>query len=235
MSYSSTVIADGAVGYWRLGESSSGSAAADAKGNSNGTYTNTGGITVGQTGIVGGAGGTAVKFASASTSYVSIPDVSAQHVGDTFTIEAWVKLTTLGTVRGVFSHHSSNGPAMYIDSSNKVNLLKAGVSVICTGSVAIADTTTFHHCVVVKNASTSSFVYLDGVDVSGTVTNAAIANASAGYVIGGYTTTPSFPMNGTMCEVALYPTALSSSTVSNHYNLGITLGGFGSFNFGGFR
>jgi hypothetical protein len=215
--YAQQVLADAPVGWWRLNEVANTDAVVDAVGNQNGVYTNTAGVTVQQAGITGGEG-TATKFASASTSYVAIADNAAQHVGNTFTIEAWVKLTSPGTANyGIFSGVASK-PGMFIDSTGAIQVARAGVSVICVSTATITDTA-FHHVVWTKNGATTT-LYLDGVNVTGVVTDFTFANATT-LVIGGYSATPSFPMNGTIDEVALYPTALSAARVLAHYNAGI--------------
>ncbi len=66
---------------------------------------------------------------------------------------------------------------------------------------------------VTKNGS-DVHIYLDGVDVTGTVTNRTVVNTTGGFYIGYL---GGSPFHGAIDEVAFYNTALSSSTIANHY------------------
>src|SRR6478609_8595556 len=83
--YSSTILSDSPLAYWRLGELS-GSSAADASGNAHtGTYT--GSVALGLAGAVAGDNDAAAKF-DGSSAYVSLPVFSTLA---TWSVEAWVK------------------------------------------------------------------------------------------------------------------------------------------------
>ena len=69
--------------------------------------------------------------------------------------------------------------------------------------------------VATKNAP-NVHLYLDGVDVTGTVRNATIANTTAPLLIGAVAGKGPF-FNGTIDEVALYGFALSPEQVAQHY------------------
>ena len=91
--YSSAITATpGLVSYWRLGESS-GTNACDSYGPNAGTYQ--GGFTLGATGAIAGDPDTAVRL-DGSSGYVNVPHSSSLDVGDSFTIEAWVKRNSFG-------------------------------------------------------------------------------------------------------------------------------------------
>ena len=85
--YSDRVMADGAVAYWKLDETS-GTTAVDSLGGNNGTIS--GGVTLNQPGAV--AGGTAMKFAAPGLIMISTPLDAPQ-----MTIEAWAKLADTAT------------------------------------------------------------------------------------------------------------------------------------------
>lgn len=217
MSYSSQVLADGAVGYWRLGEALFSSAAVDQTGNSNGTYTNSAGITLGQTGILGGSGDTACQFTSASLGYMAIPDVAAQNVADTFSAEGWVKRTT-GSLIVIYCATASN-KLQFDVASGTLRLVWSGVSVICSSTSTISADGILHHCVATKTGS-AVHLYIDGVDVSGSVTNQTVGSNTGGSWIG--RAPVSNYSDGVIDEVALYPTVLTPTQVSNHHAIGST-------------
>lgn len=218
MSYSSTVLADGAVGYWRLGESSFGSAAVDAAGNANGTYVNTTGLTFSQTGIAGAGGNTAVLFTAANSGRVTVTTAGGQTgLGDLFTLETWAIRASTGSFQ-VLLCFGSPGPYLRFSTNNTITAGKQGTADVLASTSTIAADGLFHHYVWTKNGGTSH-LYIDGIDVSGTVTNQTCANSST-LVIGADGT--SFPMNGTLDEIAVYTSVLTPTQVANHYSLGST-------------
>jgi hypothetical protein len=220
LSYQSIVLADGAVGYWQLNELV-GTTATDSTGNSNGTYTNLGaGGTLGQPGIP--AGGTAVLFISSGAGRVVVGDVASQHVGDTFTMEAWVKRVVgkLGSTQAILCGSSSAG-LMRFNASDQLDAVKNNIQDIGPATITTVADGIFHHCVWTKAAGLNR-LYVDGVNVTGSLVNQTISN-SAGYWIG----IDPFGTNVadmTACHVALYPTALSAATVQNHFQIGSTTG-----------
>lgn len=222
MSYASTVLADGAIGYWRLGEPS-GTNAADAASIQAGTYSATG-ITLAQTGIAGAGGDTAALFTSASSGKVSIPVVAGNTTTDTLSVEAWVKRTSSANYLTIFSSSPTTGGfAFRIDqTTNLLNLGCPSLGAIAPSTVALTDTTAFHHVAFTK-AGSAVHLYLDGTDVTGAVTNRTLATATA-YAIGFSLGDTTFYFDGTIDEVALYPTALAAATIANHHTLGLTSG-----------
>src|SRR5262249_54513852 len=82
--YSSVVLADNPIGYWRLGETS-GPTAFDSSGlGHNGTYT--GGVTLGVPGAIVDDPNTAARF-NGSTGYVAVPG-GPFNMANNFTLEA---------------------------------------------------------------------------------------------------------------------------------------------------
>lgn len=217
MTYVSTVLAASPVGFWELGEALFASAAADQAGNKNGVYTNSTGITLGQTGIPGGGGATACKFTAANSGYVAIADAAAQHVGNTGTWEAWIKRSSLAATSVVFTAQS-NSFLIYFSSDNKLNFAGQTLGGICTSTSTVADTTTFHHIVATKATSVSAHIYIDGVDVTSAVTDRTLVNSNA-FTLSA--TSSSF--DGTMAMMAIYPTSITQATVTLHYRLGANL------------
>jgi hypothetical protein len=203
-SYFQTVLNSNPVSYWRLGEAS-GTSAADQKGVNPGTYTN--GVVLGAAGAV--PGNTAATF-DGTNDYVVAADSASLDTGDIFTAEAWIKPSLLGRSNTIVNKFGSY--FLYLDGANKIVLYKPSVGPIATSTTGISDTTSFHHVAVTKNGATVK-IYLDGVDVTGTVTNQTVVNSTGGLYIGsggGY-------FKGVIDEVAIYNTALSASTIAAHY------------------
>ncbi|MBA2733141.1 MAG: LamG domain-containing protein [Acidobacteria bacterium] len=202
--YVQSVLNSNPVAYWRLGEAS-GTTAADQKGVNPGTYTN--GVVLGAAGAV--PGNTAATF-DGTNDHVVAADSASLDTGDIFTAEAWIKPSLLGRSNTIVNKFGSY--FLYLDGANKIVLYKPSVGPIATSTTGISDTTSFHHVAVTKNGATVK-IYLDGVDVTGTVTNRTVVNSTGGLYIGsggGY-------FKGVIDEVAIYNTALSASTIAAHY------------------
>lgn len=222
MSYASTVLASSPVGFWELGESAFASPAVDAAGNQNGVYTNTAGLTFGQTGIPGGGGATAVKFTTASKGYVAVANNAAQHVGDTFTLEGWVRLNSLVANQRLFSATSGGAWEMYVLSNGKIEVSQPSLGAIGDSTAALAADGSFHHVAWTKATSTNH-LFIDGADVTGSMTNRTCGNTAA-WTMGVYSgDNTSGPFDGWMQFNAVYPAALTAATIKLHYRLGANL------------
>lgn len=204
-SYYQSVLNSNPVSYWRLGEAS-GTTAADVNGINPGTYKN--GVTLGAAGAV--PSNTAASFDGAND-YVLAPDSASLDTGDIFTAEAWIKRSLLGGSNTIVNKFGSY--YFYLDATNKLVLYKTSGGTIAVSTATISDTTSYHHVAVTKSGATVK-IYLDGVDVTGTVTNLTVVNSTGGLYIGlvstGY-------FHGLIDEVAIYNTALSASTIAAHF------------------
>src|SRR4051812_48830232 len=201
----------GLVGYWRLGEAS-GTTACDSKGANPGTYAGT--VTLGQTGAIPGDSDKAALFGGTSAS-ISVPARTSLDTGDTFSIEAWTKRSTLGTAQVIASKQGSAW-TLALSTGNNVVLQQSGVNIVAS-TTTIADTTTWHHVVATKSGTTTK-LYIDGVDRTGTVTNKTLVNTTSPLAIGQSGASASY-YKGSLDDVALYSVALPASTVSSHYQL----------------
>jgi hypothetical protein len=226
MTYSATVLTDTPLGFWRLGEPS-GTSCSDSSGNSaTGDYTNT--PTLAVTGLLVGDADTAVTFARASSQYVVVysPAVIQGGTGG-LAMEAWGKLAsrTAATPYVVARWYQSpqdcrldyyeNGASscwryffydgatvQEVDSATSVGSIGATVHVVVSHDFA-AETVTFY-----INGS----ILGSAIDVSayGTATRVGAGNATIARGGSDY-------WDGTLDEVALYGTTLSSTRVAAHY------------------
>lgn len=215
-SYSGVVSATaGLVGYWRLGESS-GTVACDSTANhDNGTYL--GGVTLGVPGAISGDPDTAVAL-NGTTGQVSVPSASSLNVGDNFTIEAWVKRGASKTESNeVIASKQEGLLVLMFNEADQLTLRRSTYGNIATANVATTDTTSWHYVVATKNGA-SVHLYLDGTDVTGTVANQTMTNNTEPLVIGQSSNTSYF--KGSIDEVALYDTALTTAQITQHYEAG---------------
>jgi hypothetical protein len=213
--YSEAVLAEaGLVSYWRLGEAA-GTEAADSKGTNKGVYKNA--PTLAQAGAIVNDANTAVKL-NGTTQYITVAHAASLNFADVFTFECWVKRSALGGANDCLMSKEAGSARVTFTGENKVKLRRAGVADIVESKTKIADTTLWHHVVVTKNGATTK-IYVDGVDVTGTVTNSTLVNNEKELWFGAEPGPENF-LSASLDEIALYNVALSAAQVLNHYTLG---------------
>lgn len=200
----------GLVSYWRLDETS-GTVAADSKGTNAGSYVN--GVTLGQAGAF--TGSTAIRCDGAND-YVNVPDAASLDVGDVFSYELWAKRSTL-LDDAVLIHKGVNAPTVHFGSTshNFWALKKSGASEVAASTRALGDTTAWHHLVATKNGATIR-LYMDGTDVTGSLSNLTMASTADPLRLCA-TATSTFFFAGQLDDVAVYNRALTASEVASHY------------------
>jgi nitrous oxidase accessory protein NosD len=216
--YAAAVRADNPLGYWRLGDSGTGTAAdASEQGH---TATIFGGVVPATPGALHNDPQTASTF-DGSTGYVQ--DTQPLAVGPDVTLEAWVKAPV-----------ASAGPIVAIDAGDQQTRmlyleggrlsgrasLRADWPAFAVQSRAL-DPTVWHHVVFVTHATNMLTLYVDGA-------LAASATAPGGTSFGGTVSIgwsgaqwlPHFA--GTVQEVAVYGAALSPARILAHFQAGGT-------------
>jgi hypothetical protein len=211
--YAGTILADQPVLYCRLGESVGPTATDQSIENNHGVYENAPTLGVAPNAL--SDGNPAATLVKASSQNASFPIVSAYSIGDVGSVEGWFKTTTGTGQLGIVSlgFHS-----LYMRlSAGALQFLVSNVATLGTTAQTYADGA-WHHAVCTKNGSTVK-MYVDGVDVTPSITNTAATtsaeNPTVGSDISGGTPTDFF--DGSLDEVAVYPTALSLSQVQAHY------------------
>jgi concanavalin A-like lectin/glucanase superfamily protein/calcineurin-like phosphoesterase family protein len=203
----------GLVSYWRLGESS-GTSACDSYGSNAGSYQ--GAFSLGRVGALSGDPDTAVLL-DGSTGIVNVPHASSLDVGDSFTVEAWVRRNSFGAPDyQAIASQGANAWLLAFNASNRLVLRQAKVGDLVSSTASVTDTG-WHYVAVTKSGS-SVRLYIDGTDRTGTVTNRTMANNALPLSLGQSSGTSFF--NGTLDEVALYRAALPASTIQAHRDKG---------------
>ena len=200
-----------ARGCWHLDETT-GTTALDASPNANnGTYLN------------GPLLGVPGKFLNAVlmdgvNDLVRVPSAASLEVGDTFSIEGWVKRTSTARSEDLFNK-GGNGfqlTVMSAPNANQVFLRKANVSTVVRSTAGVA-AGAYHHVVATKNGAGAgtSKIYIDGVE-AGTVA------VSAAQVIQNNTQPLLFGLlnSSSIDEFAVYDRALTAGEVSARFAAG---------------
>jgi len=212
--YGRAIAADNPVGWWRLGDAS-GTTAVDQEGLNNGTYR--GGYTLGQTSLLPGDANPAVGF-NGSSSYVTIPPAVAFNFTNSFSVEAWIKPTSLpasGSFRTVITKPESyslqfNGPRMEftVIQNGTRRRLQAPSGAIVAGS-------TYH--VVGTYDGTTQRLYVNGTLVASAALAGGATVTTNGIFVGSWDGTTEY-FAGTIDEAAVYGTVLSAAQVRAHYD-----------------
>ncbi len=230
--YAAVVDADAPESWWRLDDTvaTNGTLLADAMGRHSGTYTNAGGLTVGNPGaITGGIAGTAATF-SGDGSYGYIPYFSSLS-SSKLTLELWAKQTT--AVNGVTAASSfdENGNGYGIGATTYWQGQNGGGNFgSAPGAAAGFDPTIqanqwIHLVILYDPVSSATFpyqVYVNGVTDGFIWGNSGTPlNNSKPFIIGGFGTgLASILKNyfvGSVDEVALYGKLLTSTQIKAHY------------------
>ncbi|KKN83862.1 hypothetical protein LCGC14_0295150 [marine sediment metagenome] len=209
------IIDDTPGGFWRLGDASGD--LADSSGNGN-TGSPNGGITYGVTGTITGDSDDAITL-NGTTGYISATDKASLDLGDgPFTLEAWIKKAADGSFMTIIAK-GSGAYQLRMSDANTLQLLRENTSILVS-STSTTTGTGWHHVVATKTGATV-LLYIDGVDVTGAVTNDTMVDTNDDFHIGRRVAASDEFFNGSLDEVAVYPTVLTATQVLEHYNAGV--------------
>jgi hypothetical protein len=238
--YVSAILGDKPLSYLRLDETN-GTVAYDYAGGNNGEYF--GDITLGVLGYSLIDTDTAAYFPGAALSYVGDIGPTAINFYGTnaeFSIEAWANgpVNQIGGAAVVAKGHSNNGTTAneqfaLIDNGGPYQFFvrdNKGNQVIATAKSGPDGN--WHHLVGVCDyqglggSGPGLFLYVDGVvsgsgPLPGALISTGVINSDDAVSIGSESSGPDptydLAYNGTISQVAIYPTNLSAVQVSNHY------------------
>lgn len=215
MSYSAEVLADAPAAWYRCDEASG--LLLDSSGNGNNTTVAGGTATYHIAGAVPSEPSNFGIYLTGSPNYFSAPDHATLDLGDVFTLECWVKRDTISVQQMLFSKNT-NAYSLFFEVDNTVLVIKSGVAVVLTSSITIVNDNIWHYIAATKNGAAGK-LYIDAIDRTGAFTNATFADNASVLELG--REAGSFYYNGSIDEIAVYPTALSQSRVLAHYNAAI--------------
>lgn len=230
MSYESEVLADSPVLYYRLNEAS-GSTVEDFSGsNRDAAYVNS--PTLGATGAT--TDGDDAVTMNGTNQYVTVASSSA---GDTalkamtgsFSLECWVNPSSLSGNRGLFDRYAGGGGTtsvflFYLVGATPTFIIRNAANSDSTKSAASGISTgVWTHLVATYDGSTSR-IYINGTESgTGLSTTFSSHNRTPILEIGRFVFSNTY-FAGTLDEVAVYPSALSSTRVLDHYNAATATG-----------
>jgi len=204
------IVTPGLVAYWRLGEVS-GAIAASIGGTSDGRYRN--GVLLARSGALFNDANASAGF-DGSDDYVSVADSPSLHLGDSFTLEAWIKRAGASSLTGIVLS-KGDGAFQLGFVNNVLTLTNRDSRAIARASISTTDTTAFHHVVATKSGPTAK-LYIDGIDRTGPITNRTVTSTSAPLNIGRDTSGSKY-FAGMIDEVAIYNLALDPLQIQQHF------------------
>ena len=171
-------------------------------------YANNGTVSGAAWTAIGGGG--ALSFDGVNDK-VTIPNSSSTQVGDKFTFEAKIKPTALpGSTNLSLLGSTTGGPNAFLWNA-KPTLAKTGSGDISQATATVA-TGSWYHVAFTKNGSTTK-LYIDGQDVTGSVTNYTMATVSSALTLASNGTAANKWFNGMMDDVRIYNRALGPQEV----------------------
>jgi len=202
--------------FWPLTETSGTTANDLAVPVTNGTYNGT--YTLNSTALLVNDGSN--KSASFNGGYVQVLDRNYIDLGDLFSIGLWFRRTT---VDGTDQYLVSKGTGAYgvriRGSDNHIVFSKVGTGDIAASTNAISDTTTSHYLVVQKSGLTVQ-IWIDGVNVTGTITNQTLADNSINLNLAREVTGANLPYKGVLGYVSLNSRLLTTAEITRRWNTG---------------
>jgi hypothetical protein len=204
------------AGCWRFGEPA-GTALLDSSGHANnGTYL--GGVALGAIGIPGAAPNTAATYDGVNDTG-RVPDSSSLGVGNSFTLEGWIKRSSTTKTHELFNK-GGNGfqlVVMNAASLNRVLLRKANVTTIAQSTVPVLADNRYHHIVATMNGPGTAKIYIDGALASTSLTaTQQVQDTTWPLTFGVAGSTPA-----KYDEFALYDQVLTPEQIAAHYAAGM--------------
>jgi hypothetical protein len=223
-SYAAAVVADSPLSWWRLDEAPGSPGFKDAMGRHDGTW-----ITPPTLGVAGvAAGNSAAYFPDGAKCYGEVP-FSFDLNSSTISVECWVKTTnvteTLTPVASWVASPHHTGYMFIKEFDEWRTAFSFGDDFVYTyltqGTLPLDRSERWTHLVFTSSPSDGWSVYYNGVQADGPVSPAGwVLNSSGAFRIGANVPGASDYNNffdGTIDEVAVYPTVLSAQQIQAHY------------------
>jgi outer membrane protein assembly factor BamB len=223
-SYASVILGDSPIAYYQLNDT--GTTAADSSGNGlNGTIGSL--VTTGVTGLLTSTTQSAMAFPGTDSTNASIkvaPSALLQP-SSAVSLEGWFEFSsTPANFAIIAAYGKSSGSATYeLYFKNGAIIAQA---TLAGGIVTVASGTLNANQIYYAAETydgTNVHLYLNGVQIaqsSAKVSTLTYSNPTYGLSIGDDNAAYDASFDGTIAEVAVYPTALSAAKVNNHYSAG---------------
>jgi hypothetical protein len=216
ITYSSVVMADGPLGYWRMADTKV-TKAHDSTGNAwHGVFQGAPGF--GRPGALAQDTDPATYFDGSSTG-ATVPDRN-DFVGTApFTLEAWVRPASLGTstdYKTIIRKYGGSGYWLWMNSSYGFGFERSSTGAISKVMAGPVATGVWQHVVATYDGSTMR-IYVNGALRGSAASTQPISDNTASVQIGYHPGLPGYTVHGDLDEVAIYGKALPAASVTAHY------------------
>ncbi len=228
--YSTTVTALSPTSYWRFAEGvgiTDGGTALDSSGNGR-NLSYVGGVSS-TTAVVRGDSADGATLFNGTTGYITGASSAAWNFGTSnFSISLWVKFNSGVGTQILLAKDDAYGALgnkwlFYYDGNLRFNINAADNSIAGGGGSSPISYTwtptssTWYHLVVTRNGGSGDYkLYINGTNVQTNNDTNAIPDSTANLDIGNNNTNQL--LNGVLDEVAIFPSVLSDSDVTNLYD-----------------
>lgn len=219
MSYSSTVLADNPIRYYRLSETSGTTATDSGSQAQNGTIN--AGVTLKAVPVILYDSDMAMTFNGSSTSYISLPTTGLPSGSQPWTIEGWVRFSATPssfTTIVAFGSKAGNLEQANIMAMNDMSVLLTAYFGDIQSPPGTMQLNAPNHIVGTYDG-TSTRLYVNGQFVAGPVPYALNVTLAWAYIGASNSPLTNF-ITGDIDEVAIYNTALSPTRIQAHYAAG---------------
>ncbi len=225
--YSNLVLADGAVGFWPLNESTGTTANNQGSSGSvdNGNYEN--GVTLGFPGPLTNNLNTAAGFMASNDTEVALP-YDALLNGQAFTVEAWAEMTGPGQsiddgYQAIYNSRASGyeGATLYgLYGGDWIAYSGSGSAFTAMDSKVPVQIGQWAYTALTYDGATQRY-YVNGVLVFSTNAIYSADQASQESIgTGGIVSSPEYYFEGNIADVAVYNTCLPATSIQAHYAIG---------------
>jgi hypothetical protein len=230
-SYQDTILGDDPIAYWRLGESSSSSTAVDSTGHGhNGSYSALANLQFGIPGALIGDSDTGL-LGTGSPGFPVTPVLIGNDpvfdLGSALTLEAWFKSTAGIGQNQAFIDRRSSVPTSFYSYYLGTAFGQGCIAVVVEGQRGLLCAgpnvydQQWHHIVGTYDGEEIR-LYLDG-SLQGVLPQTGSVDTSTREVgIGSYANADNV-LYGSLDEVAIYATPLTSAKIKEHYDVGLGL------------
>jgi hypothetical protein len=221
--YRDVVLADGPLGYWRLGDT--GSVAKDEVGGHDGTYA--GSVTHRAGALASGDDGAAVFD---GTSFVDIGNAFSFMGKTPFSLEAWIAPDGFGSSSdtrciaaknaGPLGSGPKDGYAFFLVGGLKLSRFRDGAEDDVTAS--LSQVSVFTHVVAIYDGNTIA-LYANGARIAEGPASQPMIEVAPSFTIGASRGGAACFFRGGLDEVAIYGTPLSSERIQAHFEAGAAM------------
>lgn len=219
LTYAETVLADGPLSYWRLDDKLAQPASDLGSANRKGVYQ---AAVPGATGLLFGDPNTAATF-DGTNSGVNVGDAYAFSGNTPFTVEAWIRPTTIDTTfRGIMGRKDGllqKGWSFWVSTNGGLGFGRYDDTLINEAMANVAPVNVTTH-VAGTFDGTSLRLYANGVLAATTAVTFPTPTNTARFGIGGKGEGQAGFFIGVIDEVAVYGKALDATRIKAHYDRG---------------